>query len=59
MSKSNDNEDWLKALYVIGVILLLTPALLGIPLLLIAMLTPRGFGIDSGAYAIGTCRRQV
>ena len=53
MSKSGD-DDWLEAVYTIGIILLAIPTLLGIPIILYGMLTPGGFGVDSGVYAIGS-----
>ncbi len=55
MSKSDDRSDWLNDLQRVGIILFLTPGLSWLPLLLYAMLvpSPRGFGIEGGAYATG------
>jgi hypothetical protein len=51
--KSNDCEDWLKALLYMGFILFASTFLSGLPIILIGMLTPGGFGIDAGVAALG------
>ncbi|MGQ9718606.1 MAG: hypothetical protein ACUVWK_01955 [Nitrososphaerales archaeon] len=53
MSKSNDREDWLKALLYMGFILFASTILSGLPIILIGMLIPGGFGIDAGVAALG------
>lgn len=50
----NENDDWLEALYTIGIILFATPILLSLLTLLLTMPIPGGVEVDSGAFAIGT-----
>jgi Na+-driven multidrug efflux pump len=54
MSKSNDDSDWLKALYMMGWILVVVSTLPGAVLIFYAFITHTNMGIDGGAYAIGT-----
>ena len=50
---SNRTEFW-HVMYVMGVILMLTPALLALPGFLYAIITGTNFGVDAGAYAIAS-----
>ena len=57
LSSSDDYDDTLNTIYWVSWIMLATPALMFLPLLLSTVIFGQnfsGFGVDGGAYAVGS-----